>query len=319
MRAGFERAGCCCGDLVKLDGVDALLFAAEIFPSDIADDQIWQVGYLVHALEDREGPESARKALEQNSRESPRLARMLEVAEEDDRNYKRKVFEPPVRPEFLELKELIGDRNLGHYLIRWGRAASTKELEKVAEDLLNETEENRIIAYLKILNSREFARPTGRLLELAQHREHWISGLAVDLLSHVKDQDVRKLAHTLFSSTPRRLGDAAKLLISNYEVGDFQLIEARLREPMGAEDLHYFGIGLKELLIAHCSKETGPALMMLYESVPCSMCRHSFVKHLMEIQQFPEWMRSECCFDACLDTRELVKLPTFTPPLAEKQ
>jgi len=38
-----------------------------------------------------------------------------------------------------------------------------------------------------------------------------------------------------------------ELLVNNYKPGDFQLIEARLREPVKIDDLHSLEIGVRNL------------------------------------------------------------------------
>jgi len=305
-RAGFSRAGHCVSDLIKLDGIDALLFAADLLPSDIEDDGLWQVGHLVSSLQERDGTESANEAIERASRESPRLRRMLELYEASEPKQAEKGIWPLTRPDYPELKRLIAERGAMGYLLAWGRSASAEELEMAADDLIDETDPGRIFAYLKIFRDQRFPRPTNRLLELADHSEIRIARHAVGVLSQLNSPAIRSRALT-YLSIPARAGDAADLLASNYQAGDFQLIEAQLREPMDAEDLHHFGMGIRHLLNAHFPREAEQSLLLLYENGYCSQCRHRFVERLIELQKLPDWMRSECHFDAWDDTRKLVQ------------
>jgi len=305
-RAGFAREGHCCDDLIKLDGIDALHFAADLFPCDIDDNDLWQVGSLVFALQERDGAEPANEAIQRASRESPRLARMLETARASDLKREGRLFKPSTRLDYPALKQLIGEPGVKSYLFFWSRAASIEELEAVANDLTTETDEGRILAYLSIFRERQCPLPANRLLELAEHSDIRIARRAVDLLSRLKDPAIRSLALS-FLDVSDRAGDAADLLASNYQTGDFQLIEARLREPMDAEDLHHFGMGIKHLLETYCPKEAEQSLLLLYENGPCSLCRHKFVERLIELQRLPDRIRSECHFDAYTETRKLVQ------------
>jgi len=305
-RAGFARAGNCVSDLIKLDGIDALLFAADLFPSHIDDNDLWQVGHLVSSLQERDGTEPADEAIERASRENPRLRRMLELYEASKLKHAKEGIWPLTRPDYPELKRLIAEHGAFGYLAAWGRAASTEELAMAADDLIDETDPGRIFAYLKIFRDQRFPRPASRLLELADHSEIRIARHAVDVLSRLESPTIRSLA-LRYLAVPSRAGDAADLLASNYQVGDFQLIEAKLREPMGAEDLHHFGIGIRHLLNTHCPKEAEQSLLLLYEDGNCSQCRNEFVERLIRLQGLPDWMRTECHFDAWTDTRKLVQ------------
>jgi hypothetical protein len=304
-RAGFARAGCCVSDLIKLDGIDALLFAADLFPSDIEDNDLWQVGHLVSSLQERDGTEPADQAIEHASRDNPRLRRMLEVYEADLKESKKGIW-PRIRPDYAELKRLIAEHGAMGYLSAWGRSASAEELEMAADDLIDETDPGRIFAYLKLFHDQRFPRPADRLLELADHSEIRIARYAVGVLSQLKSPAIRNRALS-YLALPARAGDAADLLASNYQTGDFQLIEAKLREPMDAEDLHRFGMGVKHLLAAHCPKEAEQSLLLLYENGYCSQCRHTFVERLIQLQGLPDSIRSECRFDAWAGTRQLVQ------------
>jgi len=306
-RAGFSEQGYACGDLIRLDGIDALLFAADLFSPQIVDDDLWQVGSLISALQDRDGIESTNEAIEQASHQNPRLARMLERANESRLASEKRVFRRSTRLDYSALKQVIAEPGIRSYLFVWSRTATDEELEQVAHDLSIETDESRILAYLRIFRERQFPGSADRLLEFARRANIRIARGAIDVLSRVEAPAIRSLALSFFSSSPDRFGDAADLLVSNYETGDLQMIEARLREPIDAENRHHFGMGVKHLLGAHCSREAAPSLLMLYESVPCSMCRYTFVKHLIELQLLPDWMRNECRFDAYSETRNLVQ------------
>jgi len=305
-RAGFARESYCVSDLIKLDGIDALLFAADLFPAMIDADDLWQVGHLVSSLQERDGTESANEAIERASRESPRLRRMLEAYEGSKLKHSREGIWPLTRPDYPELKRLIVEHGVMGYLSAWGRSASAEELEMAADDLIDETDPGRIFAYLSIFREQRFPRPANRLLELADHSEIRIARHAVGVLSQLKSPAIRDRALT-YLALPARAGDAVDLLVSNYETGDFQLIEAKLREPISAEDLHHFGMGIRDLLGAHCPKEAEQSLLLLYENGYCSQCRHRFVERLIELHGLPDWIRSECRFDAWADTRTLVQ------------
>jgi hypothetical protein len=306
-RAGFSRAGWCCEDLIILDGIDGLLFAADLLPSAIDDDELFQASFLIHALEDRDGAESAKETIQNTSLQHPSLARMLELSEaayvarklESSERYRGE------RPDYPALKGMIWEGEAERVLHAWSKTASPEELREVADDLLVEQDETRLLAYLRIFREQQFPRPFARILELAQHQNIRIARAAIRLLSQLKAPAIRSLALNLLRS-PATRGDAADLLMNNFEPGDFQTFEALLREPMEIEDLHRFGFGIREIVELHCPAEAERCLLLLYEIGPCSLCRKFFVKPLITLQRLPDWARIECRFDADAEVRELV-------------
>ena len=108
--AGFEYAGHCYGDLIKLDGLSALLVAAERFPTAISgsEDWLWQVGHLIYALQDRDGEEVAHDELRRAEMESAKLAQMLAV----NRAFGRRIHSQDKTsgwPDYVALKRMMAE------------------------------------------------------------------------------------------------------------------------------------------------------------------------------------------------------------------
>lgn len=307
VNAGFEEAGCYYSELIKLDGLPALLFVAEHFPATTPDSSVWQVGSLISYLQERDGEGVADEAIRRASEDSPRLAQMLEKG-----GVHRRGSEPrrkdQKRPDYPTLKRMIAESAttaLPLVHAGWGRAASAEELEAATADLLTETDEKRLLAYLSIFRGRRFPGPTARLLELAQGDNVRLARQAVAVVSQINDPEIRSLG-LRFLNMPGKKGDGADLLANNYQQEDFQLIAARLREPMETDELHHLEMGVRDLAKEHREPEAEQCLLLLYEKGPCSLCRRGIVEALITIDRFPEWMREECRWDAYADTRKLV-------------
>jgi hypothetical protein len=306
LREGFECAGCLYSDLIKLDGLFALKFAADNFPAQISDGALWQVNCLVSVLQERDGERVANDAIWFAAETSPRLAQMLEKAQ-----VHRSGSELPKRKgkrlDYAALKQAIeerGDRAFG-LAIGWGRTASPDELQLAATDLLLEEDEKRLVAYLSIFRFQRFPRPIARLLELAHSNNVRLTGGAVSALSQLTDPEIRKVA-LQFLDVPGKRGHGADLLANNYAPGDFHLIEARLRELMGTDEIHHFEMGVRHLAEVHCPEEAANCFLLLYEKGPCSLCRGEIVERLISLSRLPDWMKEECRYDSDTDTRKLV-------------
>jgi hypothetical protein len=304
VQEGFEHAGHCYADLIKLDGINALVSAEEHFPySTFGNDDLWQVNVLVTALKERDGVEQANAAIDHARLHSPQLARMLAMAATSDEALEKKISDRK-RLDYATLRATITKQSIGT-LYSWGKTASEEDLKAAAEDLTGETAETRIIAYLAIFRWRSFPISIHRLLELANSSNAQVGTRAVAALSQLTHADIRAVALKLMNETGRR-GDAVDLLINNYEAGDFRMIELALGEPMDDYDVHNLGISVRRLADVHCPKDARDSLLLLYEKGPCSLCRGGFVEHLLALNELPQSVREECRYDADIDTRKLV-------------
>lgn len=303
-RAGFELAGSCYTDLIALDGIHALVIASEKCPATIDDHDLWVLDTLLVALEERDGSEAANVAIEEASRQSPGLKAFVERARRV-RITKRSIDKDP-RLDYPSLKLVIREESKFRNLYGWGRTASVEELEAAADDIIGETDRNRLLTYLSIFRSGHLPRSIEKVLELAESDDIRIARAAVNALAQISDPRIRELLLRLMD-IPNRRGDAVELMISNYHDGDFERIEAAVRETRDPDCLHYLGMGMRHLLAVHCPQDATNALLFLYENGPCSLCRGEFVEKLIALKSIPERIREECLFDADPNTRKLVE------------
>ncbi len=177
-----------------------------------------------------------------------------------------------------------------------------------AADLLAETDDERLVAYLRMFRLRPFPRAIDRLLELARSENDRVAVGALVALSKIQDERVRALGLDLMAEA--KCGYAVDLLTHNSQDGDYRIIERLLQKRSEADDYHRLGQGVRGFVEAHRSVEAERPLLLLYENGPCALCRHGVVEELIAINRFPDWMRDECQYDAYSETRKLVKSPT---------
>lgn len=301
---GFEQEPIYYEDLIKLDGLPALVIAAENSLSTLREDNLWQVDSLVTALQVRDGVEAANSAIRRAERESPRLAQMLERSRlyesrlEPRKNQKRLDYEA--------LKKMIAEKPGAMLYPGWGRTATAEELDSAASDLILEKDDSRLLAYLRIFWFQRFTGPIARLLELAESNNVRLARFSVKVLSQLTNPAIRDLGLRLLDS-PGRQGDGVELLVNNYKPWDFQLTETRIAEPMQVDDLHSVEIGVRHMASAHHPREAERSLLLLYENGPCSLCRCELVGELIALGCLPNWMREECRYDSYIETRKLVQ------------
>lgn len=291
-RHGFVEAGLGSAEqLVVLDGVNGLLFAAKSFGDVEADERPWQFGHLIEALKEHHGEQMLPPELKPYFQEWQNQEKLWESARQKG---------PEPRPDYATLKRSMTRVSP----IGWARSASSDELALVVDDFLVETDEKRIVWLLRAFRFRAFPGPLDRLLALAKGENDKIARAALTALSNITDERVRELGLS-FIQQRLRLDFAAGLLIKNSAPGDLRLLENLLADPHDADVYHHLGIDVRNFIGANRSEEAERSLLLLYEHGPCSTCRHGAIEELIAINRLPDWMIEECRYDADGDTRKL--------------
>jgi len=308
-RDAFGRAEMWCGEyMVKMDGLDALLFVVQLFGRIEESERLRHFESLVTELEERDGKEAAAEALAAAAVGRLDLAQLLEMlrAEENRRTQARQQWDAMPRRGYASVKRgIMGQENRVKSLMNWGKGATGEELQSAAEDLLSESDEKRLWDYLFIFRERRFPGPYGRLIELAKKGNWRLSHAATEALTHGDDPELRTLGLELMN-TADRCDLGVTLLAGCSQPGDYKLIEQALRQPMSEHVYHSLGMDVLGFVKANPTDEAEACLKLLYENGPCSTCRESCVKYLIALNRFPDWMRQECRYDADSGTRELV-------------
>jgi len=224
----------------------------------------------------------------------------------------------------------------------WRVGASQAEIERAATDLIAETDEAKIKAYLELFHKRAFpGDPTVLFPLLGSADRHIEFGAAIALgrISHpaIRDIALRLIpARTSFDPLapaakrrPSRVGTrsrlvrtgiiaekrpivGARVLRSSRQEGDLATLTEVLDELIYDEET-YHGVGLSVLdMLKHSangSEDARPILLHLYENGPCSICRWSAVERLASAGGVPDWMVEEGRYDAEPEIAERFRLP----------
>jgi hypothetical protein len=297
-RAGYRF----CEALVKLDGLDALLFTVGLFPVTLPEDDRWRIGVLINALEDRDGKAAAAVALKQAASEHSVLAKLMKAHDDYGMSSGPRESIPP--KDYPELKRMIAKEGRGAVTRRWVERASEEDLALAAADLLTQTSEGNLQAYLRIFWHRTFPLRPQCLIDLASNGPRRVARAAMQALRRITSAEVRAFGLDLIK-TSERFSDGVELLARNYETGDFERVDVLLQQPMTDHEAHSLGYAIDHILEVQLYSEAENALLWLYEHGPCSTCRTKFVKHLLALNRLPDWMREEIRYDADSETRKL--------------
>lgn len=138
---------------------------------------------------------------------------------------------PAAVPEYATLRAEVGVRR--HFPRAWITGATQEDIERAAEDLLAETDEARVLAYLAVIRLRPFPGDPTRLFQLLASANKHVAHSAAGVLARVSHPAIRSHAHHLIAEGRHNLGVRP------------------LRSSHGQEDLALF----KTLLDRHASDE----------------------------------------------------------------
>ncbi len=124
----------------------------------------------------------------------------------------------------------------------------------------------------------------------------------INAMSNIRDRRLRIFGLELIERG--RLLHGMKLLASNLEVGDESLLLETAISLIDSTDLH--GVILS-LLKVRKEIQTVEILDWIVDQSPCSLCRNSAVRDLIEIGKASDSILQECLFDIDSDTRAIAR------------
>jgi hypothetical protein len=297
-------------DFLRMDGIKGLLFVAEKMGALLMETpEGVNTGYFLSQSIEVCGEQLTWDALCEAATANPYIEKYKSVAAEGSR---RPSIKPTGAPELLAIKyaELFNEvpSNKPYLLRKWGEQASDEELALAATGLIAATDSKDQLAHLRIFASRRYPLDVHTLVALVDIEENRVGLAAVKALARVRHQAVRDVAFRLIDTgTKRWRGEAVELLSENYEPGDHKIVLQWFHQEEDLQTLHSIGTGLIDFWKRHPDDETEVQMLRaLYENGPCSVCRESAVKRLIERGALPEELRAECAWDANTDIRDLI-------------
>lgn len=298
--------------LIKLDGLDGYLFVVrQLLQNPLPDEERWWGSSFLGDLEEKLGKEAAHAGLERAcATDSGLAAHVARIRQEEEQKAANRAKRAPfVVPEYDELRALIvGGSKLAYpiRLARWGERADSELAERLAHDLLSETDAMRLIKYLYLFRRRRFPLAPDRLLALAGDSDTSVASAARQALAPIADPRVRAMALELIAAASPESWEAVDLLASNYRPSDARLIEPLVARGQAEYEFHRLGISVREWFERNPTPDAAALLLMLYEKGLCVTCRGSVIDLLLSLGPLPEWMVDECRYDADPETRKLV-------------
>lgn len=303
--------------IVRLDGIEGFLHIAEIRGAICAEDPeaYWPDSSLEELIE-RFGENEVMRTVADRAKESQYLRLYLEQTEPLG-------YEPPSREERAEtvraekpLEEILSDAlgGVGEYPGRYmmfGQYANDQEIEEVFNRLLNPHYTHELVRLLWVFRRRPLPRLHEMLLDHARSEDEQLSDAAIVALAHASDEVVHRLGVEILSMPDwERAARGVELFRENFRPADAQLINQVLTRAPQTADLNVIHWAARELLDVverHPTTDLVESVAWVYENTPCSACRETAVRQLVELDSAPPALLEECLVDANPDIRELAE------------
>ena len=185
----------------------------------------------------------------------------------------------------------------------WAKAATREKQKEVADALIDESDPHRLGHLLTVFQQKPLSRSSrhvNRLLALADHQEQWVRLRANQALAEVRHPAVRDRAISQLKAQ-NWLQSEVLPLKSNLMPGDCVLFDRHLRVSPNDFQHHRLIGDLVHIMQANPWPELLQVMLFVYETSPCTSCRHEVYELMSNLGIAPEWVTCEWPHDAYHD------------------
>lgn len=304
-------------EIIQMDGLEGLLHVAKVIGKRIIEEGgYWDTDILYCQACEMFGKEPTDEFLVGHAKENRFVTAYLDELKihqdrgkhKDSRSHIEKFRDEYPIERILDDINNTKEKHLSIYL-RFGRHATTDEIERIFSLLITETNNEKLIRYLWVFRRRELPRVSLAITDLVFSSDPKIQDAAIFALSQLTDSSIRDIAISLCSNEDKEIAlKAIELFINNYQEGDSKYIDPILNTVEDKHILHGACMDTIKLFEKHPLKELVNVMLWVYENTPCTHCRNWAVGLLIEKGWLPEKQLNECLHDCVEDTRELAKI-----------
>ncbi|WP_425216219.1 hypothetical protein [Tumidithrix helvetica] len=295
-------------DLIDLDGLEALAFIAEARGKCLqSDSSAWEDDHLItYTNESLSGTQALSFLQEKAINNNFIQAYLVAVNANQERLKERKSKDW----SYDAFNQEIQAGHLSRFSA-WHARLKQDDILKIAEDFLNEKDENIQQRYLKLFAGTKFPFEFDKLTKFVESNDESIRAHALKSLSFFKDGRIRQIALNNIESRVC-LRESFEILSNNFEESDLDLIEKILLGINDDDEFHYLEFGTYKILeddrnIEICKTDKLINLFkLIYSKEQCSFCREGTVELMIKYQLLPKEIAEEAIFDSNSDIGELV-------------
>lgn len=304
-----------CHALVVLDGVDAVVELARRYGRLLIDetgDIFTSLGYLTEGLgilsqaETRlqqlaETDDAVRAFLSNEQASASRQRDAPQLTQEERRQASRERFrsENPLDKILADAKAGVGEYPSRY--MRFGTFGTTEELKNVLQRLVTEVDEKSSLRLLWVFRNASLPEIHPRIWEMTEAKNGAVRAAAIKSLSRICDARVGEFGRAKLRSKDFSEGDSEVLdiFIRNFKPGDERLIMGALRHLSPTdEQAHDLGTSILDIVKENDSRDFSEIVRWVYETNPCTLCRHQAVKWMIDAGNMMPQLISECLHDS---------------------
>ncbi|MEO1287900.1 MAG: hypothetical protein AAFV93_09030 [Chloroflexota bacterium] len=293
--------------IVQLFGVRGFLFVAENLGKIMLSDASFkhsdgqELLGRVHYTDNRGQIDSILAEKRQDNREVDVYLTSLEYETAQTNRLKERIKQS----SYAELKEIIV-QNDNLWLADWAQQTTAQELQEVAHDFVNTSDEKMLKALASIFQWQPFPLAPELLFKYADSPVNYLRNRIFSVYRKIDNPIMREFASQLIIDG-RNVGEASRILAKYFEPNDWQIYTELFDRGLSDDDLHGLQIAVRNTAEQYPSQFAKSLLLNLYEYAPCSFCRKHIVELLDNMSKLTEEIRQECLHDSWLETREMAQ------------
>ena len=312
-------------ELVVIDGVDAVVAIAKRFGMLLLEEKRESSMWLGSFADDFP---SAKRKLTGLAKTDPAIKAFLDNQKDDSKRFAKKP-KSKSKEDDAEI-ELSCDEFVNHFFTpqedynykrqiidrRLARNAYDEDLIALLERLNGEENETVIVRVLRVFHVVELPEITPVLWKLVESKNVKIRDTAINALAKIQDTRLSELTRKKLKSKKFTGKDAAfiQLFAENFASQDERLILDALERTSLSDDVaHMVGFAIREIYRANEKLVTSELLQWDYERNPCTECRCSTVRLLMDLKGMTLDMLEECQYDSNVEIRQFVTTTVLAP------
>lgn len=299
-----------CGkeQLMEIDGINGILKVAAIVGKKILEENDSGDSYLIDTFQKKNKDLSVYAELTKASKKNKFIdAYNKSILENKWTFSKRRKF---TMFSYELVKEKIESNKFRVISVDRANDLSIEDVEKLANELLEEKSKPKQELYLRFFSKRKFPFDYHPILKIASGKNPAKTRLvefSVDALKYFSGKDIRQLALEKLEAkkNPFKYLD---LLVSNYKKGDNKLLNEIVNRSDNYDFIHSIGFGYLDIYEANKTKECRQPLEAIYKKMNCGLCRKNVIKLLLDNNVLSDTIRQEIKFDSNEEIRKLYKL-----------
>jgi hypothetical protein len=299
-----------CGQsqIIEIDGINGLIKYAEIVGEILSQDpddceQSWRVDHFQKENKKIDVYKELENASKQNEFIAVFYKSILENNWKIPRARKTKHFTYEI------VKEKIDSDKFFFISTQKANELSEVEIEKLANEFLKEKNPTRKEHYLSFFSKRKFPFAYQPILKMAlskNQKNTRICEYAFECLQYFSNKEIRQIAIEKFK-TEKKITNYLNLLVSNYEIGDYKILNQIANKSDDYDYIHSIVFGFLDIYKANKTKECKEPLEIIYHKMNCGLHRDDVLEVLYENDALSEEILNEMKYDSDDNTRKMYR------------